>query len=76
MALRRISNKPLSEPTLAQFTDIYVALGLNELTSTALAWYHARSDCLVVAFNTLRSRQNGRHFADDTFKCIFVNENV
>ena len=26
--------------------------------------------------NTLRPRQNGRHFADDTFKCIFCNENV
>ena len=26
--------------------------------------------------NTLRPRQNGRHFADDTFKLIFVNENV
>ena len=27
-------------------------------------------------FNTLRPRQNGRHFADDIFKCIFLNENV
>ena len=27
-------------------------------------------------FNTLRPRQHGRHFADDTFKCIFLNENV
>ena len=27
-------------------------------------------------FNTLRPRQNGRHFADDLFKCIFLNENV
>ena len=26
--------------------------------------------------NSLRPRQNGRHFADDTFKRIFVNENV
>ena len=26
--------------------------------------------------NTLRPRQNGRHFADDTFKRIFMNENV
>ena len=26
--------------------------------------------------NTLRLRQNGRHFADDPFKCIFLNENV
>ena len=24
---------------------------------------------------TLRQRQNGRHFADDIFKCIFLNEN-
>ena len=26
--------------------------------------------------NTLRPRQNGRHFADDTLKHIFVNENA
>ena len=26
--------------------------------------------------NTLRPRQNGRHFAVDTFNRIFVNENV
>ena len=29
--------------------------------------------CLV---NTLRPRQNGRHFADDTFNRNFVNENA
>ena len=27
-------------------------------------------------FNSLRPRQNGRHFANDIFKCIFLNENV
>ena len=26
--------------------------------------------------NTLSLRQNGRHFAEDIFKCIFLNENV
>ena len=26
--------------------------------------------------NTLRPRQNGRHFAEDTFNHIFVNENI
>ena len=26
--------------------------------------------------NTLRLRQDGRHFPDDIFKCIFLNENV
>ena len=29
-----------------------------------------------VNINTLRPRQNGRHFTDDTFKCIFLTENV
>ena len=36
---------------------------------------HCSVDCSSV-FNTLRPRQNGRHFADDIFKYIFVNENV
>ena len=27
-------------------------------------------------FNTMRPRRNVQHFADDTFKCIFFNENV
>ena len=26
--------------------------------------------------NTFRPSRNGRHFADDTFNCIFVNENI
>ena len=26
--------------------------------------------------NTLRPRQDGRHFSDNIFKCIFLNENV
>ena len=29
-----------------------------------------------ININTLRPRQNGHHFADDTFKRIFLNENV
>ena len=28
------------------------------------------------ALNTWRPRQNGRHFADNVFKCIYLNENV
>ena len=31
---------------------------------------------LLSSLNTLRQRQNGRHFADDTFNRIFVNENA
>ena len=31
---------------------------------------------LSQAFNSLRPRQNRRYFADDVFKCNFLNENV
>ena len=30
----------------------------------------------AIMFNTLRPRQNWRHFADDISKSIFLNENV
>ena len=33
----------------------------------------AGSHCKI---NTLKPRQNGHHFPDDTFKHIFLNENV
>ena len=37
-------------------------------------------DCSTLAntehLNTLRPREDGRHFPDDIFKCIFLNENV
>ena len=31
---------------------------------------------MEVIFNTLSPRQNGRHFPDDIFKCLFLNENA
>ena len=31
---------------------------------------------MISSLNTLRPRQNGRHFADDIFKCISLNENI
>ena len=34
------------------------------------------ADYVSSKVNTLRPRQNGRHFADDTFKRIFGNKNV
>ena len=41
-----------------------------------LCWCYFYSVCYCGHFNTLRPRHNGRHFADDIFKCIFFNENV
>ena len=31
---------------------------------------------ISASFNTLRPRQNGRHFPDDIFKCISLDENA
>ena len=38
--------------------------------------FTASCNISTIHVNTLRPRQNGRHFADDIFKCIFLNENV
>ena len=42
--------------------------------AVVFAFGTALVDLFVI--NTLRPRQNGRHFPDDIFKCIFLNENV
>ena len=46
---------------------------LMGITAAYFSWI--RMNC-VNLFNTLRPRQNGHHFADDTFKRIFLDENV
>ena len=51
----------------------------NSFPITGPQWIHLHY-CTEVkwcgAFNTLRPKQNGRHFPDDIFKRIFLNENV
>ena len=47
-------------------------LGLNEVLTPV----KYKCDICQVILNTLRPRQNGPHFADDIFKCIFLNENI
>ena len=45
---------------------------------TWVAWTRTAASCNRIHFdhsNSLRPRQNGRHFEDDIFKCIFFNEN-
>ena len=56
---------------LANGSVAFIATGLSSNGSAAFKW---KLHCNWL--NTLRPRQNGRHFADDTFKRIFLNENV
>ena len=56
-----------------------VSLGLKELTLVVQNLFKEMRKlflCFLFLVNTLRPRQNGCHFADDIFKCIFLNENV
>ena len=48
-------------------------LGLNVLNTQTCQ--ETSVDRRIPRFNTLRPRQDGRHFADDILTCIFFNEN-
>ena len=49
--------------------SIFRNLTWDDFANHLSGWKHKH-------INTLRPRQDGRHFADDTFNRIFVNENV
>ena len=49
---------------------------LNGSTYNAPSGDRITARSRFIAFNTLRPRQGGRHFADDTFNRIFLNDNV
>ena len=68
----------LHKDTLMRTFDVSLKLAwTNCWTNSRIADDLRRHDIQVTSqFNTLRPRQNGRHFADDIFKCIFLNENV
>ena len=53
--------------TYADYPRLILRLVAKLRDKMYLLMYHA---------NTLRPRQNGRHFPDDIFKWIFVNENA
>ena len=48
---------------------------LSGLTSS-MSLDDRHCEAIIPIVNTLRLRQNGRHFPDDIFKYIFLNENV
>ena len=60
-----------------QITEIWIS---NEAGMLAMSIHDMMAYCSevwgLIQFNTLRPRQNGSHFADNIFKCIFLNENV
>ena len=57
-----------------------VCLGLATVCNGNWNWWYAIVFLYLTtdtaSINTLRPRRNRRHFADDIFKCILLNENV
>ena len=69
-------NKAKHNKTVCIFLGIYCtpkSMAENTLSQGLSHWQKTDPDWTL---NTLRPRQNRRHFADAIFKCIFLNENV
>ena len=73
------------EPYIRDFMVHFIFVCVDAIYNTAskiisylkIHIYHISVKIWWIAFlNILRQRQNGCHFADNIFKCIFFNENV
>ena len=49
---------------------------ITNASAIPVPWQRFHVSTRRVCFNTLRPKQKFRHFADDIFKCIFLNKNV
>ena len=77
----------MDEPVWILFEWKHLNLGKFPLHDDVITWkqfahyWHEWAPlvpllALAAPINTLRPRQNGRHFPDAIFKCIFLNENI
>ena len=77
----------MDEPVWISFEWKHLNLGKFPLHDDVITWkqfahyWHEWTPlvpllALAAPINTLRPRQNGRHFPDDICKCIFLNENI
>ena len=79
---QRTLSKITSLPTLPTLNTIWVCQvliwfywnGINSAVYLALIFKYKLSEHYTI--ETLRPRQDARHFADDVFKCIFLNDSV
>ena len=78
--LVRLSTKKHQSTALLALCEVIHRWSLDSLTKGSIIRKACPCHDVIIrcagSFNTLRPRQNGRHFADDIFKYIFLNENV
>ena len=67
-----------------RYTKLHPTDTTGEVITCPCPWYqfqvkhssYVRADTAVLVINTLRPRWSRCHFADDSFRYIFVNENI
>ena len=64
-----------SSPNRSHVTMDFICTGINNYGFT-FAEYSFLSNETVHCLHTMRPRQNGRHFSDYLFKCIFLNDRL
>ena len=82
--VRGIHRFPVNSPHKGQWLGalmfslncVWINSWINNRKAGDLRRDRAHYDVIVMYINSLRPRQNRRHFADDVFKCNFLNENV
>ena len=74
--LRQTRKKIKHHTTSPFFMKVPPQRSTGNVESISILCCHEEADHWYWYLNTLRPRQNGRHFPDDIFKCIFLNENV
>ena len=70
-----MNHPPESRDSMVSVSSIPVYLDHGQLHHRTMSQRQQASACRQ-NLNTLKPRQNGRHFPDATLKCIFLNENV
>ena len=72
-------NSPHKQPVTRKmfpFDDVIMFMTYSIIQKTTGWHYWSIPGSSIHFVNTVRPRQNGRHFQNDIFRCIFVNENV
>ena len=71
-----VSVTPVDDMTFQLFAPNQAAMLEAQEAIEKLLTEEVRMVLTYSIFNTLRPRQNGRHFSDGTFKCIFLSESL
>ena len=66
--LRSVSQE-IPPPIISKIAWRLLIYSFIQMPQGPMSWHYQ-------FINTLRPRQNGRHFPDDIFKCISFNENI